>query len=60
MMSLADIIELMVICALLFVPLGYLIRKYARRIETTLRLLFSRPRYVKPAGVLYRQGKNKK
>ncbi|STU55167.1 cellulose biosynthesis protein BcsE [Klebsiella pneumoniae subsp. ozaenae] len=51
MMSLADILKLVVLCALLFFPLGYLTRHYQRRIRTTLRLMFFKPRYVKPAGV---------
>ncbi|MBD3697773.1 cellulose biosynthesis protein BcsF [Klebsiella pneumoniae] len=50
MMSLADILQLVVLCALLFFPLGYLTRHYQRRIRTTLRLMFFKPRYVKPAG----------
>lgn len=54
MMSLSDIIQLGVLCALLFFPLGYLTRHYQRRIRTTLRLMFFKPRYVKPAGVLRR------
>lgn len=40
MMSLADILQLVVLCALLFFPLGYLTRHYQRRIRTTLRLMF--------------------
>ena len=54
MMSLADILQLVVLCALLFFPLGYLTRHYQRRIRTTLRLMFFKPRYAKPAGVLRR------
>ena len=54
MMSLSDIIQLVVLCALLFFPLGYLTRHYQRRIRTTLRLMFFNPCYVKPAGVLRR------
>ena len=52
MMSISDILQLIVLCALLFFPLGYLTRHYQRRIRTTLRLMFFKPRYVKPAGVL--------
>lgn len=55
MMSIADIIQLVVLCALLFFPLGYLTCHYQRRIRTTLRLMFFKPRYVKPAGVLRRE-----
>ncbi len=43
MMSLADILQLVVLCALLFFPLGYLTRHYQRRIRTTLRLMFFKP-----------------
>lgn len=52
MMSISDIIQLIVLCALFFFPLGYLTRHYQRRIENLFRLTFFKPRYVKPAGVL--------
>lgn len=55
MMSISDILQLIVLCALLFFPLGYLTRHYQRRIRTTLRLMFFKPRYVKPASVLRRE-----
>jgi cellulose biosynthesis operon protein BcsF/YhjT len=42
------------LCPAVF-PLGYLTRHYQRRIRTTLRLMFFKPRYVKPAGVLRRE-----
>ncbi|MBB1202161.1 cellulose biosynthesis protein BcsF [Enterobacteriaceae bacterium 89] len=54
MMSIADIIQLVVLCALIFFPLGFITRHFLRRIETTLRMMFFRPRYVKPAGTLRR------
>ena len=54
MMSITDIIQLVVLCALIFFPLGYATRHFLRRIETTLRMMFFRPRYVKPAGTLRR------
>lgn len=60
MMSIADIIQLVVLCALLFFPLGYLTRHYQRRIRTTLRLMFFKPRYVKPAGVLRREAASRR
>ncbi|MFW0764779.1 cellulose biosynthesis protein BcsF [Trabulsiella odontotermitis] len=64
MMSISDILQLIVLCALIFLPLGYMARHFRRRIETTLRMMFFKPRYVKPAGVLRRtstvQGKAKK
>ena len=49
MMTISDIIEIIVVCALIFFPLGYLARHSLRRIRDTLRLFFAKPRYVKPA-----------
>ena len=49
-MNISDIIQLVVLCALIFLPLGY----YARHIRDTVRLLFVKPRYIKPAGTLSR------
>lgn len=54
MMSISDIIQLVVLCALIFFPLGYLACYYQRRLESLFRLMFLKPRYVKPAGVLRR------
>lgn len=54
MMSISDIIQLVLLCALIFFPLGYIARHFFGRIETALRLIFFRPRYVKPAGILRR------
>ncbi len=57
MMTISDIIEIIVVCALIFFPLGYLARHSLRRIRDTLRLFFAKPRYVKPAGTLRRTEK---
>ena len=54
MMSISDIIQLVVLCALIFFPLGYLARHHQRRIENAFSLMFLKPRYVKPVGVLRR------
>jgi len=54
MMSVSDIIQLVVLCALIFFPLGYLARHWQRSIRTALRLLLTKPRYVKSAGILRR------
>lgn len=54
MMSVADIVQLVVLCALIFFPLGYLTRHWLHRIRIIFRLIFIKPRYVKPAGVLRR------
>ena len=55
MMTISDIIEIIVVCALIFFPLGYLARHSLRRIRDTL--FFAKPRYVKPAGTLRRTEK---
>lgn len=55
MMSISDIIQLVVLCAFIFFPLGYLTRHHQRRIENAFRLMFLKPRYVKPVGVLRRE-----
>lgn len=57
MMTISDIIEIIVVCALIFFPLGYLERHSLRRIRDTLRLFFAKPRYVKQAGTLRRTEK---
>ena len=54
MMTISDIIEIIVVCALIFFPLGYLARHSLR---DTLRLFFAKPRYDKPAGTLRRTEK---
>lgn len=63
-MNLTDIIQLVIVCALIFFPLGYYARHSLRRLRDTTRLLFARPRYVKSAGILKRaktrQGNPKK
>ncbi|EAO3466081.1 TPA_asm: cellulose biosynthesis protein BcsF [Salmonella enterica subsp. houtenae serovar 16:z4,z32:-] len=59
MMTISDIVQIILFCALIFFPLGYLARHSLRRISDTTRLLFAKPRYVKPAGILRRTMKVK-
>ena len=54
-MNISDIIQLVVLCALIFLPLGYYARHSLRPIRSAFRILFTRPRYVKPAGILRRE-----
>lgn len=54
MMSISDIIQLVVLCALIFFPLGFMARHYWRRIKTTIRLMLFKPRYTRPMGTLRR------
>ena len=53
-MNISDIIQLVIFCALIFFPLGYYARHSLRRIRDAVRLLFVKPRYIKPAGTLSR------
>lgn len=53
-MNISDIIQLVVLCALIFFPLGYYARHSLLRIRDTARVLFVKPRYIKPAGTLTR------
>lgn len=57
MMTISDIIEIIVVCALIFFLLGYLARHFLRRICDTLRLFFAKLCYVKLAGTLRRTEK---
>ncbi|HFZ8994693.1 TPA: cellulose biosynthesis protein BcsF [Citrobacter freundii] len=57
MMNISDIIQIIIFCAVIFFPLGYLARHWQSRIRNTARLLFARPRYVKPARTLRRASK---
>ncbi|MGU0160233.1 cellulose biosynthesis protein BcsF [Escherichia coli] len=56
MMTISDIIEIIVVCALIFSRWA-IWRGTLRRIRDTLRLFFAKPRYVKPAGTLRRTEK---
>ncbi|HDS9360439.1 TPA: cellulose biosynthesis protein BcsF [Enterobacter chengduensis] len=53
-MNISDIIQLVILCALIFFPLGYYARHSLHRLRDTARMLFVKPRYVKPAGTLTR------
>ena len=52
-MNISDIIQLVVLCALIFAA-WLLCTPFLRRIRDTVRLLFVKPRYIKPAGTLSR------
>ncbi len=45
MMTISDIVQIILFCALIFFLLGYLARHSLRRISDTTRLLFAKPRY---------------
>ncbi|BDH44163.1 membrane protein [Salmonella enterica subsp. enterica serovar Choleraesuis] len=59
MMGISDIIELILLCAVIFIPLGYNLHRWLPKIRRMLPYTLLKPRYVKPAGVLRRGVGNK-
>ncbi|MCW0136896.1 cellulose biosynthesis protein BcsF [Escherichia coli] len=57
MMTISDIIEIIVVCALIFSRWAIWRGTLCDSIRDTLRLFFAKPRYVKPAGTLRRTEK---
>ncbi|WP_435948224.1 cellulose biosynthesis protein BcsF [Dryocola sp. BD586] len=53
-MNLTDIMQLVALCAVIFMPLGYFAHRWLPRLAALIRLLFLKPRYVKSAGTLRR------
>lgn len=54
MTNITDILQLVLLCAAIFIPLGYWAHYWLPRLAALIRLLFLKPRYVKPAGTLRR------
>lgn len=56
MNSLGDIVQLVILCAIVFIPAGYLFhRRFPNWYRTGQNLLLS-PRYLKSAGLWVREG----
>ncbi|WP_226812029.1 cellulose biosynthesis protein BcsF [Buttiauxella massiliensis] len=53
-MNITDIAQLVLLCAVIFIPLGYSAHHWLPRLTALIRLLFLKPRYVKSAGTLRR------
>ncbi|MCT4704903.1 cellulose biosynthesis protein BcsF [Enterobacteriaceae bacterium H11S18] len=53
-MNLTDILQLIALCAIVFIPVGYIAHRWLPRLMALIRLLFLKPRYVKSAGTLRR------
>lgn len=54
MMNLTDILQLVALCAIIFIPFGYSARRWLPRLAALIRLLFLKPRYLKSTGTLRR------
>ncbi|MFC0226090.1 cellulose biosynthesis protein BcsF [Serratia aquatilis] len=55
MNSAGDIVQLVVLCALIFIPLGYLFHRRFPNWRHTWQNLFLSPRYLKPVGLWVRE-----
>lgn len=53
-MNITDIVQLIALCALLFIPLGYAGSRWLPRLKRQIRITLMKPRSVKPAGTLRR------
>ncbi|MBJ3814279.1 cellulose biosynthesis protein BcsF [Shimwellia pseudoproteus] len=53
-MNIADIIQLIILCAVIFIPFGYALRPRLPHIIRRISGLFCRAKYIKPAGVRHR------
>lgn len=56
MSELGDIVQLVILCAIVFIPVGYLLhRRFPHWLRAWQNLLLS-PRYLKSAGLWVREG----
>ncbi|WP_411754773.1 cellulose biosynthesis protein BcsF [Serratia sp. (in: enterobacteria)] len=56
MNALGDIVQLVILCAIVFIPMGYLLhRRFPNWYRSWQNLLLS-PRYLKSAGLWVREG----
>ena len=53
-MKISDIVEIMILCAALFLPAGYALRKHARGLRTLFRRQIERKRFIESNGYLSR------
>lgn len=54
MMNINDIIQLIALCAIIFIPLGYQLHRWIPGLRRILSYNLLKPRHVKPAGMLKR------
>lgn len=54
MMNGMDILQLIVLCAVILLPLGYYLRKKLPMLLQSVRQVLFTPRYLKPEGILRR------
>lgn len=56
MLNLNDIVQLILLCALIFIPLGYAFHRRFPHLRQYLQNLLLSPRYLKSAGLWVRTG----
>ena len=53
MMNSVDIIQLIFLCAIIFIPAGYILKSKLPSLLAVIRLRFLKPRFIKPFGILH-------
>ncbi|WP_367275751.1 cellulose biosynthesis protein BcsF [uncultured Cedecea sp.] len=53
MMNSVDIIQLIILCAIIFIPAGYILKSRLPALRAVIRLRFLKPRFIKPYGILH-------
>lgn len=53
MINAADVIQLILVCAIIFIPAGYILKSNLDSLKAKLRFKFAKPRFIKPFGTLY-------
>lgn len=53
MINAADIVQLIVLCAIIFIPTGYMLKSKLPSWVAIIRLRFLKPRFIKPFGILH-------
>lgn len=53
MMNTVDIIQLIFLCAIIFIPAGFILKSKLPLLRDTIRLRLLKPRFIKPYGILH-------
>lgn len=53
MMNTVDIIQLILLCAIIFIPAGFILKSKLPVLRAAIRLRLLKPRYIKPYGILH-------
>jgi len=53
MMNTVDIIQLILLCAIIFIPAGFLLKSKLPAWRDAIRFRLLKPRFIKPYGILH-------